>query len=46
LRITKFAAKGAAELEMARESRRSKVVKYWLRILYMDNEVSARVCCE
>jgi hypothetical protein len=48
LAIPRFAANGAAELELGRDSRRGKVmctlVKYWQRILQMDKDDLVRVC--
>jgi hypothetical protein len=48
LGIPRFAANGIAEMELGKDSRRSKVlclaVKYWLRTLQMDKEELVRVC--
>jgi hypothetical protein len=50
LGIPRFAANGVAEIQLARDSRRGKVlclaVKYWLRTLQMDKEELVRVCYE
>jgi hypothetical protein len=50
LGIPRFAAKGVAEVELGRDSRRAKVLclaaKYWLRTLQMDKEGLVRMCYE
>jgi hypothetical protein len=48
LRISRFVAKGLAESETARASRSysviSKILKYWLTVLHMENKEPIRVC--
>jgi hypothetical protein len=50
LGMPRSAGNTVAELELGRDSRRGKVlcmtVKYWIRLLSMDSEETARVCYE